>query len=380
MDITNKEAASPDELAQEVQRLQGVLRELITCSEDNQRIQQRFRDFEYRLLHATTFKELMDTLLLKARQHFQLVAVSFVALDEDERLADLIAQTKTGYYDQCLQLRKHLGFFSGLYAREPKVTLMPMDRLTSARLFPGAGNVASAALLPLVRQQRVIGSWHFASDDPERYIKSKATDFLDHLASLAAICFENAVALEQIQRQGLQDMLTQVKNRRCFEEEYPKELERAMRNGHALTCLFIDVDHFKQVNDQYGHAAGDVCLKAVAKQVQKQLRKTDLLVRFGGEEFVVLMPRCGVDQAGQIAERIRAHIQSLAIATTAGPLRITVSLGAATWRPPKSGPWSDVQREQMGDNILKLADEAMYAAKQRGRNRVEQVMLDDAVE
>ncbi len=371
------EASSPEALASEVQRLQAMLRELLACSEDNERIQQRFRDFEYQLLHATTFQELLDTLLVTAKQHFKLAAVSFVALDEDDRLARLIDDAGTGYYDQCLQLRRHLGFFSGLYAREPKVTLMAMDRLTSARLFPNVGNVASAALLPLVRQQRVIGSWHFGSADPKRYIDSKATDFLEHLALLAAICFENAVALEHIQRQGLLDMLTQVKNRRCFEEEYPKELERALRNGHPLTCLFIDVDHFKQVNDQYGHAAGDTCLKIVAKEVQKQLRKTDLLVRFGGEEFVVLMPRCNEDQAAQIAERIRATIESLAVPVALNTrLTITVSLGTSTWKPEKNARLSEQKRIQLGDHLLKLADQAMYGAKQRGRNRVEQVTLN----
>ncbi len=368
--------STPEALAAEVQRLQALLHELLTCSEDNQRIQQRFRDFEYQLLHATTFQELLDTLLVRAKQHFKLAAVSFVALDEDDRLAELIDEAGTGYYDQCLQLRRHLGFFSGLYAREPKVTLMPMDRLTSARLFPSSGNVASAALLPLVRQQRVIGSWHFGSADPKRYIDSKATDFLEHLALLAAICFENAVALEHIQHQGLLDMLTQVKNRRCFEEEYPKELERALRNGHALTCLFIDVDHFKQVNDQYGHAAGDTCLKVVAREVQKQLRKTDLLVRFGGEEFVVLMPRCNEAQAAHIAERIRATIESLAITVAAGKcLNITVSLGASTWIPQKNMRLDEQERSQLGDDLLKQADQAMYGAKQRGRNRVEQITL-----
>ncbi len=373
---TGDKALTQEALAAEVERLQRMIRELVSRSEDIQRVQQRFRDFEYHLLNATTFKELMDVFLIKARSHFKLQATSFIALDENGHLADLISETSIGYYSQSLQLRQRSNFFATLYAQKPRIILTHLDSLTSTRLFPAAGNVVSAALMPLVRHQKIIGSWHFGSDDAHRYEPSKGTDFLQHMASLAAICFENAVAMEQVQRQGMIDTLTQVKNRRSFEEEYPKELDRAVRTQQPLTCLFIDVDFFKSVNDRYGHAAGDACLKCVAQQVQTQLRKTDLLVRFGGEEFVVLMPACNDQQARQIAERIRAHVKMQPIDTGDGSsIHVTVSLGVATWAPADNQAWDESVRKVMGDRILQQADQAMYHAKAGGRNRVEQVKV-----
>ena len=142
------------------------------------------------------------------------------------------------------------------------------------------------------------------------------------------------------------DPLTGVPNRRVWEEELPRELERARRMGTQLCVAMIDLDHFKTYNDRFGHQAGDRVLKEAASAWRAEVRSTDLLARYGGEEFVVLLPTCALDDAIQIAERLR----------TVTP-QVTCSIGVASWDFTESA-----------DALLERADQALYEAKAAGRN------------
>jgi diguanylate cyclase (GGDEF)-like protein len=143
------------------------------------------------------------------------------------------------------------------------------------------------------------------------------------------------------------DPLTGVPNRRVWDEELPRELERALRMGTPLCVAIVDIDHFKFYNDRHGHQAGDRVLKEVASAWRTQVRSTDLLARYGGEEFVLLLPICALGHALEIAERLRAVT----------PL-VTCSIGVASWD----------FRESAGE-LVERADRALYAAKAAGRNR-----------
>ena len=359
---------------EEYQRLRQIVTNLLVRIEDNQQIQARFNDFEFQLLDCKSLSELLDKLLVDAKKHFELTDVSIVLYDPDYSITSLIEHLDLQDYDKRLQLRFSREFFTNLYQHSPSVRLGELDVLAATRLFPKAEKIGSAVLMPLMRQQRQIGSLHFGSHSPTRYSADKATSFMWHLASVVAVCLENCVALEQLQRQGMEDILTQVHNRRSFELEFSKELERADRQQTPLSCLFVDIDHFKQINDSYGHPAGDRCLRQVAQQISNELRKTDLLARYGGEEFVALLPHCPNQEAHVIAERVR-----LAIANN--PLKLdetetiplTVSVGLTTWQPDQD---SHKQLNEFGEKILAAADRAMYAAKRSGRN---QVQSDDVV-
>jgi diguanylate cyclase (GGDEF)-like protein/PAS domain S-box-containing protein len=162
------------------------------------------------------------------------------------------------------------------------------------------------------------------------------------------------------------DPLTGALNRMRIEERGRQELMRSDRYGHKLSLVLLDLDHFKLVNDTHGHAAGDLVLSAFGDIARSCLRLTDLLGRWGGEEFVILLPDTGPAGAGQVAERLRANLQSFCF--PAG-VRATASLGVASRRP--------------GENLAGLigrADGAMYRAKQDGRNRVVIDAVDLAVE
>jgi diguanylate cyclase (GGDEF)-like protein len=166
-------------------------------------------------------------------------------------------------------------------------------------------------------------------------------------------------ANEEVARLASQDPLTRMANRRSFDASLEEELERANRYGRALSVLFIDIDHFKAVNDDYGHSAGDDALKELASVVRDCLRPADLPSRWGGEEFVVLLPETGVVEALRAAERIRASVERH-VFSFAGETGLTCSIGTSSWPDDAGGAQS----------LLRLADDAVYEAKRGGRNLV----------
>lgn len=166
------------------------------------------------------------------------------------------------------------------------------------------------------------------------------------------------------------DGLTHIPNRRRFDEVFEKEWRRAERNGRPLTLIICDIDYFKSVNDNYGHAVGDDYLKIVAIRLQSLLgRASDFVARFGGEEFAVLLPETKAEQATRMSEKIRTQIESLGIEHTFSSVsdRLTLSLGAATIIPSK---------EDSALDLIKAADKMLYNAKEGGRNQSQCVDLN----
>lgn len=164
--------------------------------------------------------------------------------------------------------------------------------------------------------------------------------------------------LEQLART---DPLTGVANRRDFMERLQSDILRAHRAGSALTVLAVDLDHFKQINDRWGHAAGDDALVNFARTTQGQLRASDVLARLGGEEFAILLPETALPQATEVANRILESLKTQVIVTAEGEFGYTASIGVATLSHGKDD----------GEALLGRADQNMYRAKQLGRNRVE---------
>ncbi|HVL00982.1 MAG TPA: diguanylate cyclase [Dongiaceae bacterium] len=160
------------------------------------------------------------------------------------------------------------------------------------------------------------------------------------------------------------DSLTEVANRRRFDEVLDQEWRRSVRNESPLSIVMIDVDYFKALNDSFGHAAGDICLKQIALALKNSLRRSsDTLARYGGEEFAAILPNIGYADALKLAEQMRQNVESLAIPHPRSPLgaHVTVSLGLTTALP---------NMQNSPTQLLRLADEMLYQAKQEGRNRV----------
>jgi diguanylate cyclase (GGDEF)-like protein len=171
---------------------------------------------------------------------------------------------------------------------------------------------------------------------------------------------EQVVALETLSRQATHDPLTGLFNRRYLDQILYGEIAHARQNGSLVGILMADVDHFKQINDRYGHKAGDLMLRALGDLMKSCVRSADIVCRYGGEEFVIIMPGASAPTVDRCAEEIRSRFQALSVESEDQKINATISLGAAIY--PLHG--SNV------DDVFIKADRAMYQAKQRGRNQV----------
>ena len=172
---------------------------------------------------------------------------------------------------------------------------------------------------------------------------------------------EQRLALSEAERRAQTDPLTGVLNRRSLIERLDAACLRARARGLPIALLFIDLDHFKEINDSFGHAAGDACLRKVIGPIQAELRQSDVIGRYGGEEFVVILSSADIAAAHPIAERIRNRVANVQIEGFGVPINLTCSIGVAT--SDTLGVW--------GEHLIAQADAAVYAAKRSGRNRVQ---------
>ena len=179
-------------------------------------------------------------------------------------------------------------------------------------------------------------------------------------AALLAIAVRNVQLFIQIRESNVHDALTGCLNRAYTQELLEAEFRRSLRSGIPLSALMFDLDHFKQVNDHLGHLAGDAVLSAIGRQLREVLRGSDLKCRYGGEEFLILLPDTSIAGASRVAESLRQAFEGLTVRWEGRPVPITASFGVATIRAGERDPQSLVAR----------ADAALYQAKQGGRNCV----------
>ena len=166
---------------------------------------------------------------------------------------------------------------------------------------------------------------------------------------------------DQLREQATRDRLTGLFNRRYFEEAMPAELFKARRSGQPLAVMLLDIDHFKQVNDRYGHLAGDHALRLFAQTVQEHIRKSDIACRYGGEEFVIAFPDMSLAEACKRANKVREAFKSISIKFEKYRFNVTVSIGVGVF----------IGGDETQDQLLNQIDQALYAAKASGRDRVE---------
>jgi diguanylate cyclase (GGDEF)-like protein len=180
------------------------------------------------------------------------------------------------------------------------------------------------------------------------------------LASTAAIAIENARLFAEVQRLSITDELTGVYSRRHFFTIAEQELQRASRYEHNFAVIMLDIDHFKQINDEHGHLVGDKVLKRLAVDLGKTVRGIDFICRYGGEEFIILLPESNLNTAIRTAERLREYVEDNPFVMGSETFKLTISAGVANYS--KESP--DIE------SLLMQADKALYKAKSTGRNKV----------
>lgn len=250
----------------------------------------------------------------------------------------------------------------------------PLTVISSAmdKLIPQKHREADVELQPVQSKQDELAklmatfvSMKLALENKEKEVTSYQQGLEDAKAALEIKVKERTLELELLNEKLLEasntDQLTQLHNRRYFDEHATNHYMLCVRQHKPLTIIIIDIDHFKAVNDSYGHDIGDKCLQTVAVTLQKCVhRSSDIIARFGGEEFIVLLPQTEAGDATSIAEKIRISIENTLFYANGKLLPITASLGVATLEPDSRVPLSE---------LIKQADQALYTSKEQGRNR-----------
>jgi diguanylate cyclase (GGDEF)-like protein len=218
--------------------------------------------------------------------------------------------------------------------------------------------LAALKIFPLVAGDRILGTL-VAGSRKKPALDQDMLRMIEVMAIQAGQAVLRAQLYEQMERMATTDGLTGLFNHRTFQAKLDEALAQAKRYGRRCAVILTDIDHFKSVNDTYGHPMGDMVLKGVAKILKQKARDTDIVARYGGEEFAVVMPETDLAGARVIAERIRESVMAEVFQTEVGPLSVTLSIGVATFPDHADGKQS----------VVDLADQCLYHAKRHGRNQ-----------
>lgn len=355
-------------LAEELEYTKSLLAKVTEEAERNSRILRSSQERELNLLQAESLSALFERMLEGLAESYRLDAVTVVLCDPDHDVRHLLLAGGATPEDlPGLIFEDALAGITPHYVALRAPWLGAYSAPDHQLIFPGHDSLASVALIPLRHDDLLIGSINFGSAEASRFTADHASDFFAHLGVIASFALENAVNRARLRRSGFTDFLTGWYNRRYLQVRLRDELARAKRQSAPLTCLMLDIDHFKRVNDQYGHAAGDRALREIAHRIESQVRASDVAARYGGEEFVILLPDTAAAPGSFLAERIRAAIEGTPFDIGAGhTVSITASVGIASATPERS----DADLKTLGESLIARADVALYRAKSAGRNRV----------
>lgn len=372
--IPASEEQDPDQsalldLQHENQVLRDRLTSLLELAHRNQSIMARHQSFDLKIIGSNSFRELITNIFSALAVTSELDVVSLVLFDKYGDLQQMLSDLKIDLqeFPHLIFLRHEVELSQPHSAlRKPQLGLYQSQAYAS--YFSSFNKKpASIAIIPMRRQGRLIGCLNLGSFKSERFQPNMATDFIERLGSIIAICLENVINNERLTYIGLTDPLTNVSNRRYVEQRMLEEIARARRQRYSIACMYLDIDFFKQINDRYGHQGGDDVLKEVARRIKAELRLSDTLGRFGGEEFVVVLVNTNLHDAILVAERIRKSIASKQFTLSeSGNCQATISIGLTTIDEHTN--YEDAA--SVARDLILRADRALYQAKNGGRNQV----------
>ncbi len=337
-----------------IEKETSTVDELIANARKNETIARNLFDIEVAIMNINRCGEFCATLIALVREKFGLQHV-WLALTDTPSNSQLIASLSEGE-----TLAEHLTvsmvhFLHVTHSvREPIMMNSDLKRLRSIIPQHYQGLLQSVAVLPLVVDGRVAGALMLGAEERDRYSPDKDSFFLQQLAVKASMALSGVWARERISFLASRDPLTLLRNRREMEESLEQELSRHARQKEHLALMFIDCDDFKQVNDSFGHDVGDLYLKHVADQLRELTRKSDLVFRFAGDEFVILLPNQRQQGAEVIAARIRNHCLETPLLYDGRQITVRLSYGVIS---------TESMQEVSARSLLKLADERLYEMK-----------------
>jgi diguanylate cyclase (GGDEF)-like protein len=340
---------------------QELLRELKRTVDE----QQAFNEIGRTLTGTLDVREVLGLIMQKVSEVLRPESWSLLLLDE--AAGELYFEVAVGAQAEELRsMRLSLGEgIAGWVAREGQPVLVEQARSDprfSPRFDQASGRRTGSLLaVPLRSKGRVLGVMELVNPEGGRPFDPEDLRTLSALADYAAIAIENARNFERIRELTLIDDHTGLFNARHLYGSLESEVARSRRFGRSFSLIFLDLDRFKLVNDRHGHQAGSAVLREVGQVLKKALRAMDVPVRYGGDEFVVLLPESDRQQARAVAERLRRAINAAAFLAERGlEVRITASFGIATF--PDDGATTE--------DLLRLADQAMYRVKETTRDGI----------
>ena len=352
------------------QELHSLLDTLLNDAVDNDATLKKFQAFELELMNSSSLNNLLELLLKDSLLELGWETVTLTLVDPE------------------YEIQRHLERSGSEFSECPELNFIDtneeLENIYKQKLFPIFESYNDDAhhllfssetkkpdatwLLPLSRNHNLTGSYNIGKQSGNHPQENCATDFLQHLAAVISASLEISINRERLKTLGLMDPLTGVNNRRFFDQRLVEEVTSVIRANAEISCLFIDIDHFKKINDNYGHQTGDKILKEVAQIIRELVRSTDVVARYGGEEFTVLLSHKGKQKASEIAERIRKTIaERIFTVPQHGDIMVTTSIGINSLNTTEH----DGDVNDIASLFVERADRALYQAKNNGRNRIE---------
>jgi diguanylate cyclase (GGDEF)-like protein len=323
------------------------------------------------LFSTLGFNEVLHQVVRQIANRMEVIRCSIVFVDDKKEVAYVVAAHETPEARRImLDLKKYPEI---VYATQVGEPVLISNATEHAMLIPFQETLKKISLnsimiFPLIKEEKILGNLILRISGRETFTPQEI-QFAERISRLAIYAIRNAhlyeVLLQEknhLEKLATIDFLTDTHNHRFFNARLEEEFNRAIRYHLFLSCILLDVDDFKWVNDTYGHRKGDTILREVASVIKGVIRKTDFLARYGGEEFVILLPQTDLPGAFQEGERVREAVRKHYYSEIHQTKKITVSLGVANF-PEKTILTTD--------DLIRAADTALYQAKRNGKDRTE---------
>ncbi|THB77769.1 MAG: GGDEF domain-containing protein [Desulfobacteraceae bacterium] len=326
----------------------------------NEEILKKFHEIEISILSILNFKDFFEKLLTEISHKFGVPHTWLSIIDSSRISSQLRSITDSDLLKSSISFISENDFKHLCPDRsEPLLANTDMTRYRLLTPPDTAYDIGSIAITPITLDGEMIGSINQADRDVYRFEPGIDTSNLAHLGIKVSLCLSNVCAHEQLKFMAFHDPLTKLLNRRVMERILDREYQRSERYQTDLTVILIDLDDFKQINDTYGHDQGDRALIHVATILMELKRDSDVVARFAGDEFVVILPSTGSDQAISMMTRVQKALKDQPLSTEDGLFTVRFSFGAASAGDKNIGAATD---------LLKAADKVLYAAKQHKSN------------
>ncbi|MCK5681436.1 sensor domain-containing diguanylate cyclase [bacterium] len=353
------------DLRDQNQELSRTLSSFEGLAREREEQHKRFEELEEKILKADNLNNLAAEVQRRLATEFDIPIANIALIDSVQKSSGLEFQhvldsvdkvQKTGINPTITSISKD--DYERLFPKHsPLVTLQPDPALVA--LLKTSSDIGSSAFIPLLSRSRTVGTLNLASPDPEKFIPGTATDAVESLGRKLATVIENNLLTAQLQKLLRTDPLTKLYNRRILDEVLPVEFARSSRYNHPLSLIMIDLDDFKLINDNYGHAAGDLVLEEVGSIINNNLRQHDIGLRYGGDEFSIILPDTNHQQAQTVINKLtKLAANNKIIFDQNTHIEIKMSLGLATY--------PDCQATS-AKTLQKAADKDLYKTKNSKR-------------